>query len=159
MVCALQFWRDSAEDSKNKELTQSDTNDKPSASLSEGHTTVSESRQTEGRIVQPEESTTDIAGDAIAPIVPAWKQKIIEKNDDNKREINQIGDDFTNKAIVRIEGMPEERREKAAEEYIRSTNNIMTGVKSVMNFSQSIGKYFWNSEVRMLLRLVMVLDW
>lgn len=64
------------------------------------------------------------------------------KNEDNKREINKIGDDFTDKAIARIEGMSEEKRDKAADEYIRSTDYIMKGVKNVMDLSVSITKYF-----------------
>ena len=75
-------------------------------------------------------------------VIPAWKQKIMEKNEANKQEINKIGDDFTDKAIARIMNMPEERRDKAADEYIKSTDYIMSGVMRVMNFSQSVGKYF-----------------
>lgn len=74
--------------------------------------------------------------------LPVWKQKIIDKNEANKKEINGIGDDFTNKAIDRIENLPEERREKAAEEYLRSTDYIMKGVKRVMDFSANVSRYF-----------------
>lgn len=74
--------------------------------------------------------------------VPAWKQKIMDKNEANKKEINEIGDGFTNKAIDRIAKMPEERRDKAAEEYLRSTDYIMKSVKRVMDFSANISSYF-----------------
>lgn len=79
---------------------------------------------------------------SIDSTTPEWKQKIIDKNEENKREINKIGDDFTDKAIVRIEGLSEEKREKAAEEYIRSTNYIMKGVKNIMDLSVSVTKWF-----------------
>lgn len=74
--------------------------------------------------------------------MPAWKQKIMDKNEANKKEINEIGDGFTNKAIDRIAKMPEERRDKAAEEYLRSTDYIMKSVKRVMDFSANISSYF-----------------
>lgn len=134
-----------AELTKADTLTSSNSGTKDStslASITKDATIQTDQVTRQGPLQNEHDIPVDLDASSEPSTVPAWKQKIMDKNEANKKEINEIGDGFTNKAIDRIAKMPEERRDKAAEEYLRSTDYIMKSVKRVMDFSANISSYF-----------------
>ena len=66
--------------------------------------------------------------------LPAWKKKLLDKNEEHKRQIAELLDKSTNKAMTEIAKLPEEQREQAADKYTSAWDYVMIGVEKVIEF-------------------------
>ena len=66
--------------------------------------------------------------------LPAWKEKLKRKNQEHKDALTKMMDDSMNKAMDRIEKLPEEMREPAADRYTSAWDYLMVAIMKIKEF-------------------------